>query len=81
MKNSAFRALVILIGLTLALSLFSASSAQRKPKSQTYQPPAAEGPCVLPEPPDAKTALKDLEAGNDRWRKSGMKEDASSAGT
>jgi len=74
MKPSTFRALVILIGLTLALSLFSTSSAQRKPKSQTHQPPAAGGPCALPEPPDAKTALKDLEAGNKRWQKLEMKE-------
>lgn len=71
MKNSAFRALVILIGLTLVLSLFSASSAQRKPNShtQTHHPQAAEGPCpaVEIEPVDANTALQALRCGNMRW--------------
>lgn len=70
MKNSAFRALVILIGLTLALSLLSASSAQRKPNSQTksHQPQAAEVPCKPGEDVDAPTALVRLEAGNLRWQ-------------
>lgn len=70
MKNSAFRALVILIGLTLALSLLTTSSAQRKPHSQTHQPQAAEGPCPLHEikPVDANTALQALRCGNMRWQ-------------
>jgi carbonic anhydrase len=72
MKNSAFRALVILLGLTLVLSLFSASGAQRKPNSQTqtHHPPAAEGPCpaVEIEPVDANTALQALKCGNMQWQ-------------
>jgi len=70
MKNSPLKALVILIALTLAVGFLNASSAQRKTKSQTNQPQAVEGPCptVEPEPVDAKTALKELEAGNIRWQ-------------
>jgi carbonic anhydrase len=74
MKNSTFRALVILIGLTIALSLLSASSAQRKPRSQTQTQPsqAADGPCPLVEiePDDANTALQALRCGNMRWQSS-----------
>lgn len=72
MKNSASRFLVILIGLTLVLSLFSASGAQRKLNSltQTHQPEAAQGPCPLVEikPVDADTALQALKCGNMRWQ-------------
>lgn len=70
MKNSAFRALVILIGLTLALTLLTTSSAQRKPHSQTHHQQGAEGPCPLVEikPVDAKTALQALRCGNLRWQ-------------
>lgn len=70
MKNNAFRALVILIGLTLALSLLSASGAQRKPHSQTQTHPsqAVEGPCPAGGDVDAVAALKELKAGNIRWQ-------------
>ena len=70
MKNSAFRALLILIGLTLALSLLSASGAQRKPHSQTQTHPsqAVEGPCPAGAEVDADGALEKLKAGNVRWQ-------------
>lgn len=72
MNKSAFRALVILIGLTLALSLLSVSSAQRTSNSQTrsHQPQTAEGPCPLDEiePVNADAALEKLKAGNVRWQ-------------
>jgi carbonic anhydrase len=70
MKNSTFKALVILIGLTLALSLLTTSSAKRKPHSQAHQPQATDGPCPLPEikPVDAITALQTLRCGNLRWQ-------------
>ena len=72
MKNSAFRALVILVGLTLVLSLFNASGAPRKPHShtQTDQQQAMDGPCPLveSEPVDADTALRALRCGNIRWQ-------------
>ena len=70
MKNSAFRALIILIGFTLAVSLLSVSSAQRKPASQTRlrQPQAVEGPCPAGEEVDADAALEKLKAGNLRWQ-------------
>lgn len=70
MKNSALRALVIVIGLTLALSLLGASGAQRKPNAQTKsEPHAAEGPCPSgSEDVDAPTALARLKAGNTRWQ-------------
>lgn len=70
MKNSAFRALVIFIGLMLVLSLLSASGAQRKPNSQTqtHRPQAVEGPCPAGEDVDADTALEKLKAGNIRWQ-------------
>lgn len=68
MKNSAFRALVILIGLTLALSLLSASGAQRKPNSQTHPSQAVEGPCPADEEVNAEAALEKLKAGNIRWQ-------------
>lgn len=70
MKNSFFRALVILIGLTLVLSLFSASGAQLTPHSQTHHQQGADGPCpaVEIEPVDATTALQALRCGNIRWQ-------------
>jgi carbonic anhydrase len=70
MKNSAFRALVILIALTLAVSLLNASGAQRKHNSQTRpQPQAAQGPCPEGnEDVDAPQALEKLKAGNVRWQ-------------
>lgn len=75
MKNSAFRALVILIGLTLALGLLSASGAPRKSKSQnkSQHPQAAEVPCVAGEDVNAATPLEKLKCGNMRWQ-SKMKE-------
>ena len=72
MKNRVFRSLVILLGLTLVISLFSVSGASRRPDSlaQTQQPAAADGPCpaVEVEPVDARTALQALKCGNMRWR-------------
>ena len=68
MKNSAFKVLLILIGLTLALSLLSASGAQRKPRSQTHPSQAVEGPCPAGEEVDADKALEKLKAGNMRWQ-------------
>jgi carbonic anhydrase len=71
MKNNVFRALVIVIGLTLSLSLLGLSGALRQANSQvkTAQPQGAEGPC----PPgnedvDAGEALEKLKAGNMRWQ-------------
>jgi carbonic anhydrase len=70
MKNTALRALVILIALTLAVSLLNASSAQRKPHAQTEaRPQAAEGPCPAGnEDVAAPQALEKLKAGNVRWQ-------------
>ena len=47
MKTNAFRSFVILLGITLSLSLFSASGAHPKPNSltQTRRQAAADGPC------------------------------------
>ena len=72
MKNNGFRSLVILLGLTLVLSLFSASGAHPKPNSltQTRRQAAADGPCpsVESKPVDARTALQALKCGNLRWQ-------------
>src|SRR6267378_4292636 len=68
MKNRPPRALMILIVLALALSLLSASSAQRKPNSPTHQPQVVEGPCPQADEVDAEAALEKLEAGNIRWQ-------------
>jgi carbonic anhydrase len=68
MKKNAFRALFILIGLTLALSLLSASNAQRNPRSQTHSTQVVEGPCPPGEEVDADAALAKLKAGNLRWQ-------------
>jgi carbonic anhydrase len=72
MKNSTFRALVIVIGLTIGVSLLSASGAQQKPnpRTQTHHPQAVDGPCPSVEikPVDARTALQALKCGNLRWQ-------------
>ena len=68
MKNSALKALLVLIGLTLTLSLLSASGAQRKPHSQPHPSTAVEGPCPASEEVDADGALEKLKAGNIRWQ-------------
>ena len=68
MKNSAFKVLLILLGLTLALSLLSASGAQRKPRSQTHSSQTVEGPCPAGAEVDADGALEKLKAGNMRWQ-------------
>jgi carbonic anhydrase len=68
MKVSTLKVLVLLIGLTLALSLHGASSAQRKPRPQTPEPQAVQGPCPAGEEVDANAALEKLKAGNARWR-------------
>jgi carbonic anhydrase len=76
MKNSALRALVIVVASVLALSSLAVSGAQRRATSQftKAQAQGTEKPC----PPgneevEAGTALEKLEAGNKRWQ-SKMKE-------
>jgi len=70
MKNSALRALVIVIGMTLALSLIGVSGAPRQTNSQVthVQVQGTQGPCPSGEEVDARTALERLKAGNIRWR-------------
>ena len=68
MKNSAFKVLLILLGLTLALSLLSAFGAQRKPRSQTHSSQTVEDPCPAGAEVDADGALEKLKAGNMRWQ-------------
>jgi carbonic anhydrase len=72
MKNKALRPLVILLGLTLVISLFSVSGASRRPNSltRTHQVQTGDVPCssVEIEPVDANTALQALKCGNLRWQ-------------
>jgi len=76
MKRNAFRSVIIVIALALALSFLGVSGAQRRSDSQVKKPQTqgTEGPCptVVPEVVDASTALKKLEAGNVRWQRSMM---------
>lgn len=68
MKNSALRALVIVITLTLALSSLGVSSAQRKAGSQARRA-QPEGASCLNTDVNADLALTTLIAGNERrWR-------------
>ncbi len=76
MKRNAFRSLIIVITLALALSFLGASGARQRSNSQVKKAQAqgTEGPCptVVPEVVDANTALKKLESGNERWQQSMM---------
>lgn len=77
MKNNALRALVIVIGMTLALSLVGVSGAPQRPNLQVKPATAqgAEGPCPSGEDVDARTALERLKTGNIRWRSKMEKRD------
>ena len=74
MKSRASRYLVIAIGLLFVLSLFGASSAQRR-TGRKNPAPQAKGACTEDnEGVDASTALERLRQGNIDWQQSNMKE-------
>src|SRR5438128_5063260 len=71
MKNSALKALMIVIASILALAAFGAPAAQQKANApaQTADLQGTEGPCPSAnEEVDANTALEKLKAGNLRWQ-------------